>query len=149
MSSLCFVIFSAWILKAFCLLGCTQIFTRYQEHILHLKKKLGQVVYMLNINTNLHFNLYFLHWSDTSLLFIVLRRIFRHASEKTSKSSNVLRFRKRSSQNHINEFRNLKSSDIWRGIYRGEKFPWHGRARNCCNLCVYFRLQRYLPYSRH
>lgn len=49
-------------------------FTRYQKHLLLLKKKLGQMTYMLNINTHLHLNLYLLHWADTSVLFIILEK---------------------------------------------------------------------------
>lgn len=74
----------------------------------------------------------------THLSFSQSSRTFRHAS-KTSKPSNVLRFGRISSQNHFNEVRNLKSIDIWCGIYRREM------AQSCLGMagleipvtCVY------------
>lgn len=101
---------------------------------------------MLNINTNLHFNLYFLHWADTSVLFITLEkniptRFWKDTKTQQSWGSgrSVLRII-------------LMRSETWNVVTFELEYPEERKhrvalARNHCNLCVYFTLQRYLLYS--
>lgn len=99
------------------------------------KKKFVQVIYMLNINTNLHFNLYFLHWADTSVLFITLEkniptRFWKDTKTQQSWGSgrSVLRII-------------LMRSETWNVVTFELEYPEERKhrvalARNHCNLCV-------------
>lgn len=99
-------------------------------------------------NTKIHFNLYSLHWADTSVLFIVLENI-QTCFWEDIKTQQFLEVQADQFSEFLMRLENLKSNEIGSGIERGKKAQsWLGMAGlGTIVSCVYILGWRGICYT--